>query len=404
MRREFDTMQITRRLYYQDSYQLEFEADVIERRIIEGNPALVLDQTCFYPESGGQPDDRGAIEGIKVIKVLEDEEKIIHVLEVDVSSDRVKGKIDWQRRFDHMQQHSGQHILSQSFYELLKAETLSFHLGESVSSVEIDLRKPEEEEVERVERRANEIIFEDREIKSYFVPEEKILTIPLRKTPQKKGEIRVVEVSGFDYSACGGTHVRRAGEIGLIKILGWERIRNNVRFEFVCGRRAREDYAQKTRIIRQLSSRFTVPENEILASVEKIFLDLKSQRKRIKKLEGEAVRYEALEIVRQAKGKIIRKIFRDKTAEQVKFLALSIIRQGSFVVLFGLKEEGRGHLVFSRSENINIDLRQLLPLVSPLIKGKGGGQPSLVEIAAEPAEDLETALEKAEEFIRKKSG
>ena len=396
--------QEAKRLYYENSYQVEFEAEVVERKNIEGKPALVLDQTCFYPESGGQPDDRGVINGIKVVRVLEEEEKVIHVLEENISSDRVKGRVDWQRRFDHMQQHSGQHILSQSFYELLKAETLSFHLGESVSTVEIDLRKADEGEVERVERRANEVIFEDREIKSYFVPEEKILTIPLRKPPQKKGEIRIVEVSGFDYSACGGTHVRRAGEIGIIKILVWERIRDNIRFEFICGRRAVEDYAQKNKMMRQLSNRFTVSEREVFASVEKIFSDLKSQRKRIRKLEEEVVRYEALEIVRQAKERIIRKIFRDKTAEQMKFLALNIIRQGSFVVIFGLKEEQRGHLVFARSGSINIDLRELLPLVSPLVKGKGGGQPSLVEIAAELPEDLETALEKAEEFIRKKSG
>ena len=396
--------QEAKRLYYENSYQVEFEAEVVERKNIEGKPALVLDQTCFYPESGGQPDDRGVINGIKVVRVLEEEEKVIHVLEENISSDRVKGRVDWQRRFDHMQQHSGQHILSQSFYELLKAETLSFHLGESVSTVEIDLRKADDEEVERVEHRANEVIFEDREIKSYFVPEEKILTIPLRKAPQKKGEIRIVEVSGFDHSACGGTHVRRAGEIGLIKILVWERIRDNVRFEFACGRRAVEDYAHKNKMMRQLSNRFTVPEREVFASVEKIFSDLKSQRKRIRKLEEEVVRYEALEIVRQTRERVIRKIFRDKTAEQVKFLALNIIRQGSFVVIFGLKEEQRGHLVFARSGSINIDLRELLPLVSPLVKGKGGGQPSLVEIAAELPEDLETALKKAEEFIRKKSG
>jgi len=396
--------QETKRLYYENPYQLEFEAVVVERITIEEKPALVLDQTCFYPESGGQPDDKGVINGINVLRVLEGDEKIIHVLEKDISSDRVKGKVDWQRRFDHMQQHSGQHILSQSFYELFKAETLSFHLGESVSTVEIDLRKADDEEVERVERRTNEIIFEDREIKTYFVPEERIENIPLRKPPQKKGEIRVVEVSGFDYSACGGTHVRRAGEIGLIKILGWERIRNNLRFEFVCGRRALEDYAQKKRIVFQLSNRFTVPEKEILASVEKVFLDLKSQRKRIRKLEEEVVRYEALEIVRQAEEKIIRKIFQDKTAEQMKFLALNIIRQGSFIVLFGLKEEKRGHLVFARSESIKVDLRELLPLVSPMIKGKGGGQPSLVEIASDSPENLEAALAKADELIRKKSG
>ncbi len=156
----------TKRLYFENPYQIEFEARVVERLSWREKPAVVLDQTCFYPESGGQPSDRGTLNGIEVLGVLEEDSKILHLLEDDISAGEVKGKVDWQTRFDFMQQHAGQHILSQSFHELYQAETLSFHLGEVTSTVEIDLRKVAEEEVERVETRANDIVFQDREIKS----------------------------------------------------------------------------------------------------------------------------------------------------------------------------------------------------------------------------------------------
>jgi alanyl-tRNA synthetase len=394
----------TKRLYLESPYKVEFEAQVVEKVIWEQKPALILDQTCFYPESGGQPCDKGTINEVEVLKVLEDEARIIHLLAENISSAKVTGKIEWQTRFDHMQQHSGQHILSQSFHELLGAETLSFHLGEAISSVEMDLRKISEEEVENVERRANEIVFQDREIKCYFIPEEKIESVPLRRPPKKKGLIRVVEVSDFDFSACGGTHVRRAGEIGLIKILKLERIRNNIRFEFICGQRTLEDYLWKNRILRELSTRFTVNEEEILNTVERLSSDLKSQKRKGKKMQEKIAQYEAQEIIQETKEKIIKELFVDKTPEEVRFLVLNIIRKGDFVVLFGLKGEERGHLILACSENINIDMREIVPLVSPLIKGKGGGRSSLVEIAGEEIENLEQALERAFEFIKKKMG
>lgn len=394
----------TKRLYLESPYKVEFEAQVVEKVIWEQKPALILDQTCFYPESGGQPCDKGTINEVEVLKVLEDEARIIHLLAENISSAKVTGKIEWQTRFDHMQQHSGQHILSQSFHELLGAETLSFHLGEAISSVEMDLRKISEEEVENVERRANEIVFQDREIKCYFIPEEKIESVPLRRPPKKKGLIRVVEVSDFDFSACGGTHVRRAGEIGLIKILKLERIRNNIRFEFICGQRTLEDYLWKNRILRELSTRFTVNEEEILNTVERLSSDLKSQKRKGKKMQEKIAQYEAQEIIQETKEKIIKELFVDKTPEEVRFLVLNIIRKGDFVVLFGLKGEERGHLILACSENINIDMREIVPLVSPLIKGKGGGRSSLVEIAGEEIVNLEQALERAFEFIKKKMG
>jgi alanyl-tRNA synthetase len=394
----------TRRLYFEDPYQVEFEADVLEKVTRKQKPALILDQTCFYPESGGQPCDKGFLNGVEVLKVLEDEPRIVHLVAEDIPARKVTGKIDWQARFDHMQQHSGQHILSQSFHQLLDAKTVAFHMGEAISTLEMDLRKISEKDIENIERRANEIVFEDREIKCYFIPEEKIENVPLRRPPKKKGLIRVVEVSDFDFSACGGTHVHRTGEIGLIKILRLERIRNNIRFEFICGRRALEDYLQKNRTVRELSTRFTVNEGEILSTVKKLSSELKSQKRKRKKLQEKIARYEAQKIIQEAKGNIIKEVFVDKTPEEARFLVISIIRKGDFVVLFGLKGDERGHLILACSENFNIDMREIVPLVSPLIKGKGGGSTSLVEVAGEEKENIEQALEKAFEFIKKKMG
>jgi alanyl-tRNA synthetase len=396
-----DTAQ-TKRLYFDDPYQVEFEARVVQREAHDDRPALVLDQTCFYPESGGQPSDKGTINGVNVISVLEEGERIIHLLEEDVSEGEIKGKIDWPTRFDYMQQHSGQHLLSQSFYELLEGETLSFHLGDESSTVEIGIREIHEEELEKVEKRTNDIIFQDREIKVHFVPEEKIRKIPLRKPPQKKGLIRVVEVSDFDFSACGGTHCRRTGEIGIVKILKSERIRNNLRFDFLCGHRALKDYSWKNRILRQLAGQFTVSEQEIFSSVEKVVSDSKSQKKKLRKMQQKIAQYESQEIIGKAKEQIIKDILVEKTVEEAKFLALNIIRRDEFVVLYALKREKTGHLILAASENLNLDLRELVPLLSPLIKGKGGGSPSLVEMSGEETENLKLALEKAYEFVKKK--
>ena len=390
----------THRLYDEDPYRVEFEAEIVERLVSENKPALVLDQTCFYPESGGQPSDQGTIEGVVVIKIVEEGEKIIHVLEREVPAQRIKGKIDWTARFDHMQQHSGQHILSQAFYETLKGETLSFHLGAGSSTVEIGIVKIGEEELGRVEKRANAIIFEDRAIKTTSIDQEKIGEIPLRKPPKKEGLIRVVEVDGFDYSACGGTHCRRTGEIGLIKVTKWERIRNNLRFEFVCGWRALADYTLKNGIVRQLTDQFSVKERDVPVSVGKLAEDLKAARKLAKKREEKLASFEAQEFMSRAEGKIITQVFTEKTPDGAKFLALCIVKQGDFIVLFAAKSEARSHLILAASENLKIDMRRLVPIISPVINGRGGGSPVLVEIAGDPGADLSAALAKAQDFIK----
>ncbi|MBN1223207.1 MAG: hypothetical protein JXB23_08145 [Candidatus Aminicenantes bacterium] len=394
----------TKRLYFDNPYQVEFKAKVIGHKTHLDKPALILDQTCFYPESGGQPADKGSLNGVEVVDVVEMDEQLLHVLRKEVTSDQVQGIIDWEIRFDHMQQHAGQHILSQSFYTLFNAETVSFHLGNATSTVEIDMREVKEEDVDKVERLSNEVVFQNEEICTYITPKDMIETVPLRKPPKKAGHIRVVQISDFDYSACGGTHPRRTGEIGLIKILKWERIRNNLRFEFVCGQRSLRDYAMRNRILRDIALRFTVGESELLNSTEKLLSEFKDQRKNVRDLQQNLLKYEAQELVQNAEGGFIKRIFSDKSPDMLRQLSLIIIKSGSFFVLFGTRFEGRARFMIARSEDLDLDLRELVSVVSPLIDGRGGGRPSLIEVSGAKTDALENALEKALEVIKSKLG
>jgi alanyl-tRNA synthetase len=399
----------TSRLFYEDAYRTEFEARVLERRQREAAQAVVLDRTCFYPESGGQPWDTGTLNGAAVVQVVEEGASILHVLggESGANSDlapgaEVIGRIDWPRRFDHMQQHTGQHILSQAFIEVLNGETRSFHLGAEASTLEIGLSRIEETDLERVERRANEIVFRDIEVKHYFVAAENIGQVPLRRPPKKEGTIRVVEVEGFDYSACGGTHCRRTGEVGLIKIIRWDKIRGNLRFEFLCGGRAREDYSRRNSALRRISALFSVSDADAPASVDKALTELKAQNKAARALREKLADHEAQNLVREAEGLVIRRVFPDKTPEEVRLLALAVIRQASRVVLFASSSGAQGHVILARSGDIPLDLRELTPLIAAEVNGKGGGSPSLVEIVASEPSGLERALEEGVQAVLSK--
>jgi len=394
---------MTQRLYFEDAYRKEFEARVLERLVHEGRPAVVLDRTGFYPESGGQPSDRGILGSANVLHVLEEGDKIVHLLDRELSeTEDVCGVIDWARRFDHMQQHTGQHILSQCFVEVLEGETQSFHLGEQVSTLEIGVRTASDADLEKVESRANEVIFEDREVRTYFVEADQVETVPLRRPPKKAGTIRVVEVAGFDFSACGGTHCRRTGEIGLIKIIRWDRIRNNLRFEFLCGRRAWRDYTDKNRSVLEISQKFSVHEKDAARAVDKTLQEARQTRKKLKQLQEALAGFEAREAVEKESGWLLKRVWTDKTAEEAKLLALNIIRLAERAVLFAVRGGERDHFIFACTEKMPLNMRDLVPIVMERSKGKGGGGPSLVEIVVEKGADLEEILTAVEEHLRMK--
>lgn len=388
-------MNETRRLYFEDAYRTEFEAGIVGRSVVDGRPAVVLDATAFYPESGGQPWDLGTIAGVPVLKVVEEGAAIVHVLEREIAVENVRGCVDWNRRFDHMQQHSGQHILSRAFLEVAGGETRSFHLGTETATLEIGLPSISDETLDRVERRANAVVFLDLAVKTALIPPGRISEVPLRRPPHVEGTIRVVEVDGYDHSACGGTHVRRAGEIGLIKIVGWERIRGNLRFVFVCGGRALEDYQVKVRLARDLVRRFNVRDGEVPAAADKLSAEVKSAKKSLRIAEERAAGYEAKEMAAAADGGIVTGIFDNRSPEDVRLLALALVRQGEFAAVFAARSESRSHVVIARSESLAVDLRRLVGILAPLINGRGGGGPSLVEMAGDPGADLAVVVEKA---------
>lgn len=391
----------TRRLYFEDPFLLEFEAEVVTRTEDEGLPAVVLDRTAFYPESGGQPWDKGTLNGVEVLKVVEVDGAILHVLRSEIAVGPVRGRIDAATRTDHMQQHTGQHVLSQAFWELLKGETLSFHMGPDGSTLEIGLKTIADSECDRVEDRANAVVWEDREVKTYFVPEERIAEVPLRRPPKKQGLLRVVEVDGFDYSACGGTHVRRTGEIGEIKLGGIEKIRGNLRFEFLCGRRALIDHRAKDRAIRKLAAAFSCPSAEIAGQVERLLAEARASKKRTRQLNERLAAFESEEVVRAASGRVIAGVLEDRTPEEARSLALAIAKRGEFVVVYGAAGESQAHLILARSDALKADLRQLVPVVAAVVPVKGGGGPSLVELVTADKGGLKDAVAAAADWLRK---
>ena len=248
----------TERLYYTDCYLREFEARVVK---IDPGPKgfrVYLDRSAFYPESGGQPKDLGTLGGIPLVEVVEEGEAIAHVLAQKPEGEVLQGEVDWERRFDHMQQHTGQHVLSAAFEKTGSYKTVSFHLGAETSSIDLDSDRLGRRQIEEAEELANRVVFEDREVRTFFRSAAEAGAMDLRKPTERKGDVRLVEVKDFDLSACGGTHVRTTGAIGLILVRKVERMKGQTRVEFLCGGRAlkaaREDFRRLSEAAQSLSA------------------------------------------------------------------------------------------------------------------------------------------------------
>jgi len=405
---------LSKRLYYENPYLREFKGKILEKVKIDGNPALILDNTCFYPTSGGQPNDLGYVQGVSIVDVIEDNEKIIHVLKEGIKEecgDTVIGKIDWERRFDHMQQHLGQHILSGALMKLWSAETVSFHLGEEVCTLDIAKEKLTEGEVKKAEECANEIILDNRPVKCYFMEgEEELKRLNLRKVPEKMGKIRIIEVEDFDLSACGGTHCRATGEVGLIKITKWEKRGVKIRLEFICGRRAWKDYFWKNELIKNISNKLTIKDSELGEAIDRMLEERKEIRKELKEFKEKLQDYEVKDLINKSSLrndgiKIINKVFGDKNFQEVRELVQKIINlDESVVVLFGVKSEG-ARILFVCSRALKYDMNGLIREVGKFIEGRGGGAPNFAQAGGKKAEGIEDALnfalEHFQEFIKK---
>ncbi|MGQ9617563.1 MAG: alanyl-tRNA editing protein [Candidatus Aminicenantia bacterium] len=380
---------MTEKLYWKEPYSREFNATILRKEKGERGFKIILDRTLFYPTSGGQLFDKGWINGIEVLNVIEEGDEVIHILLEEPGGEKVWGKIDWERRFDNMQQHTGQHILSRAFLDTLGAETLSSNLGEGASVIELDLREIDWETVQKVELYANRIVQQNREIVSHLVRGDEWRKFPLRKVPPSEDLIRIIEIKNFDFSGCGGTHLLRTGEVGLIKISGWEKLRNNIRIKFLCGGRAVRDYQFKHKLLKKLSQTLTVGIYELEDAILKMREELILEKRKVSKLEEKLLENEIKELS-DSKEIVIAKIYEGFELKSLRKIAMKLIEIRNCIVILGHKAE-EGTIILAGSQGLNIDLRGFLKMGAEILKGKGGGTENSIQIGGE-AKFLELAI------------
>ncbi len=403
---------MTERLYYSDSYLRTFEAQVIDRAVVNGQPVVILDRSAFYPEGGGQPSDRGTLNNVNVVDVIarEADEAVLHVLSAEVA-DRVTGVVDSARRFDLMQQHTGQHILSQAFVQAANAETVSFHLNpdpfEGALTIDLNTAQLSSAQIDRAEELANTVVFENRSIAARFVTDGELQALPLRapRRPRVDAAIRIVQIEGFDWSACGGTHVARTGEVGLIKIVKLERRGAETRVEFRCGRRALHDYRRKNQLIMQVASDLTVGFWELDQAIGRMQADAKALRKQLSEADTRLQQVEARELLESIEPRgdygLIAHTWLNRDTAYLKRVASLLVAQPHTVALLGSTGAALS-LVFARSRDLSLDLATLLKAAAAQLGGKGGGSPDFAQ-AGGPAiteEQLRATIEWAQQQLK----
>jgi alanyl-tRNA synthetase len=401
-------MQPTEKLYFSDSNLLEFSATLVEIRPSERGDAVALDKTAFYPTGGGQPNDTGILGGANVVDVFEDEGgTIYHVLPqtgLFKEGQEVIGVVDRARRLDHLQQHSGQHVLSQAFVQAYGAETRSFHLGTETSTIDIESQSPTIDMMRAAEDLANGVVFEDRPMRVHMVNDEEAARLPLRKESAVRGDIRVIEVENFDWSPCGGTHAARTGQIGLIAIRSYERARKLTRVEFICGGRALRDYRLANATAFAVARLFSAERDSTPELVARAIQETKSTKKRVRDLLELAMIAEASEMlgasVDSGGFKIIDAVFDGRDVEEMRVLAARIVQREPSVALLATKEPGSARLVFARSASLEQNMGQLLAEACATLGGRGGGKPELAQGGGSRVEKAEEAIRAAVEKIR----
>ena len=369
---------MTERLYYTDSYLREFTARV-EERSADGL-TLYLDRTAFYPASGGQPFDSGAIAGVRVVEVVDEGERIAHRLASPVASETVECAVDWNRRFDHMQQHTGQHLLSAVFDGMLGLRTVGFHLGGQVSTIDLEGGALQPTSLREAERRANEIVCENRDVAVLF--QDSAEAVDLRKASERAGELRIISIHGLDRSACGGTHVRATGEIGAILLRKSEKVRQATRVEFLCGARAVARARADFEILNRAAQLFSAPLDETAALVAAQLESARAAEKARRKLELELAGFQGRELyAATAPGadgvrRVVRRAERGGL-EELRAIAQSFTAQPKAVFLAALEEPPS--VLLAASEDSGMDAGKALKAALAAAGGRGGGNARMAQ-------------------------
>lgn len=395
---------MTGRLYYHDSSLREFDASVLSCERAGERWKVVLDRTAFYPTSGGQPHDLGTLNGVPVIEVADAEEnKVVHYTTAEIPAGAVHGEIDWARRRDHMQQHTGQHLLSAAFIELYQFPTASFHLGKELSTIDIEAPSVVPRHLEEAERRVNEIIFQDRPVVIRFGTAEELAEAGIRKKVEREGVLRAIEVEGFDRQPCGGTHLERTGQAGLLLIRKLERRRELWRVEFVCGLRAltaaRGDFAALT----QAASLLSCGLPEVPGVLAKMIEERRTQHTDVKKLEERLSEHEARALLASSAPlgtpgtRLIVAALERATSAYLGLVAARIAAEPGTVVLLGSRETGQ--VVFAQSKGLAHDMGGVLRDSLKEFGGKGGGPKDFAQGSVPEATRIDAVLARAKGLL-----
>ena len=390
---------MTTKLFYQDPYITTFLAQRLKQATDEaGRPYVVLDQTAFYPTGGGQPNDTGTLNGVNVIDVEEVDGEIRHYVQDNIpEGDQLKGEIDWVRRYDHMQQHAGQHILSAAFEDQFDYKTVSFHLGKEICTIDLDVPSLEAEEGEKAEAFANGVIQYNHAIETKWVEEEELANYPLRKQVAVSDQIRLVMIPGVDYSGCGGTHPSSTGEVSAISILKWEKQKKQTRVHFVCGNRVLVQLRDKQTIVQGLTNVLNVPQPDLVEAANRVVMQSKEHEKTIDELKDQLLNFKAKDLLHSAETihdqKVVQMISKEYGMKELQKLAKSILKEAPSVVVFFLSEmENKLQIVCGRGEELDLDMNATLKEVLPLINGKGGGKKDFAQGGGEAIRSPEEVL------------
>ncbi len=385
---------MTTRLYYAEPARITFDATVIACETRDAQIELVLDQTAFYPASGGQPFDTGTLGPARVLDVVDrGEGVIVHIVDraLPVGS-AVAGVIDWSRRFDHMQQHTGQHVLSAAYDRLFGVRTESFHLGAISATIDLG-RDVSSAEIQTAEDQANRVVWEDRPVTIRFATPEEAAALPLRKEPARTGPLRLIEVEGFDLSACGGTHVARTGAIGVIATTGWEKVRGGTRVEFLCGARALGRFRKWRDVLAETRRHLGVTPAELAAGVERLQAEARTTQRTIRGLQEELAVHHARALVdrgeRVAGRILIVEALEGWDAAGLKALAVATAGNTPSAVVALFSRSTPAVVVVACGAQSGIDAAGVLKALVAKFGGKGGGKPDLAQgggLTASPEE------------------
>ena len=391
------------RLYYLDPYCKTFKANIVKAsHDTEGDPYVVLDNTAFYPTGGGQPHDTGSLNGVSVLNVEEADGEIRHFVAKSINSvDQVEGIVNWERRFDHMQQHAGQHILSAAFVELFEFPTVRFHLGKEIVSIDLDIEEITEKQLETVEKLSNEIILENRPIETKWVTEAELEQYPLRKQLAVTDEIRLVVIPEYDYNGCGGTHPSTTGQVSALKILSTEKHRGKTRVYFVCGKRILKQLHRKTSVLADASRLLSAPEEGINITIQKLLETNHLLEKSLEETQEDLLAFEAKALLNTQKQGVVKAIFIGRTVQQLQKIArLLVAETDETIILLVAENENRLQFVAARGASVEISMKQVSSAVLPIINGKGGGSDAFVQGGGELKVNAEVLLQAMEEPVK----